>query len=92
MLINGQYPGPVIMAGRFLKSNWLIFIWGGAYLGQDWGDTLVINVKNSLMDNGTGIHWHGIRQWHTNQMDGVGGVTECKHDHTPTPALGKAIR
>ncbi|KAJ9648054.1 laccase, multicopper oxidase, benzenediol:oxygen oxidorectuctase [Coniosporium tulheliwenetii] len=39
MLINNQYPGPVITA--------------------NWGDTLVINVKNSLQDNGTSIHWHG---------------------------------
>lgn len=27
--------------------------------------------------NGTGIHWHGIRQINSNHMDGVGGITEC---------------
>jgi FtsP/CotA-like multicopper oxidase with cupredoxin domain len=57
MLINGQYPGPVIRA--------------------KWGDTLVINVKNNLQHNGTGIHWHGIRQLNSCQEDGVPGITEC---------------
>ena len=55
--INGQYPGPTIVA--------------------NWGDTLKITVKNSLSTNGTSIHWHGLRQWKTNQMDGTNGVTEC---------------
>ncbi|KAF2264478.1 hypothetical protein CC78DRAFT_580261 [Lojkania enalia] len=57
MLINDQYPGPLIRAS--------------------WGDTLIINVENKMQDNGTGIHWHGIRQLNTCQQDGVGGVTEC---------------
>lgn len=29
------------------------------------------------VQNGTSIHWHGIRQWNTMQMDGVNGVTQC---------------
>jgi FtsP/CotA-like multicopper oxidase with cupredoxin domain len=57
MLINNQYPGPVIRA--------------------KWGDWVVINVKNNLAHNGTGIHWHGIRQHNTCQHDGVPGITEC---------------
>ncbi|KAF2654402.1 multicopper oxidase [Lophiostoma macrostomum CBS 122681] len=57
MLINNQYPGPVLRA--------------------TWGDTLVVNVKNSLDNNGTGIHWHGLRQLNSCQNDGVPGVTEC---------------
>jgi FtsP/CotA-like multicopper oxidase with cupredoxin domain len=57
MLINNQYPGPVLRA--------------------TWGDTLVVNVKNSLQHNGTGLHFHGIRQWNSCQHDGVPGVTEC---------------
>ena len=43
----------------------------------DWGDDIVVNVKSSLTLNGTGIHWHGMRQLNNNQYDGVGGVTEC---------------
>jgi FtsP/CotA-like multicopper oxidase with cupredoxin domain len=57
MLINGQYPGPVIRA--------------------KWGDWIVVNVKNNLQHNGTGIHWHGVRQLNSCQHDGVPGVTEC---------------
>ncbi|KAK6068603.1 multicopper oxidase [Seiridium cupressi] len=57
MLINNQYPGPVLYA--------------------DWGDTLVINVANNMQTNGTSIHWHGLRQLHTNIQDGANGVTEC---------------
>src|SRR4051812_45134202 len=34
-------------------------------------------VKNELQHNGTGIHWHGIRQLNSCQHDGVPGVTEC---------------
>ncbi|KAF2733177.1 hypothetical protein EJ04DRAFT_277551 [Polyplosphaeria fusca] len=49
----------------------------GPTIRAKWGDTLVINVKNSLQDNGTGIHWHGIRQLNSCQHDGVGGITEC---------------
>jgi len=32
-----------------------------------------------MKKNGTGIHWHGIRQLNTNIYDGVGGITECKY-------------
>lgn len=30
-----------------------------------------------MQDNGTGIHWHGMRQLGTVGMDGVDGITEC---------------
>lgn len=49
----------------------------GPAITANWGDTLVINVKNSLTNNGTGIHWHGIRQLNSNPMDGTNGITEC---------------
>lgn len=49
----------------------------GPTIRASWGDTLIINVKNELQDNGTGIHWHGIRQLNSCQHDGVPGVTEC---------------
>lgn len=38
---------------------------------------LQITVHNELMDNGSSIHWHGMRQFHTNNQDGANGVTEC---------------
>lgn len=36
-----------------------------------------IKVTNLLQDNATTIHWHGVRQFGTNDQDGVPGVTEC---------------
>jgi FtsP/CotA-like multicopper oxidase with cupredoxin domain len=56
-------------------------LFNGQYPGPaivaDWGDTIEITVVNSTPDNGTSIHWHGLRQLHSNQMDGTNGITEC---------------
>jgi FtsP/CotA-like multicopper oxidase with cupredoxin domain len=49
----------------------------GPWIEACWGDTLKITVKNNLKWNGTTIHWHGIRQLNTMEMDGVNGVTQC---------------
>ncbi|KAI1421139.1 multicopper oxidase-domain-containing protein [Xylaria sp. FL1777] len=49
----------------------------GPTLKADWGDTVVVTIKNSLRLNGTSFHWHGIRQLGTNIQDGTNGVTEC---------------
>jgi hypothetical protein len=49
----------------------------GPLLTADWGDTLTVHVTNNLPDNGTTIHWHGIRQLNSSEMDGVPGVTQC---------------
>ncbi|KAI0151431.1 laccase precursor [Pestalotiopsis sp. NC0098] len=49
----------------------------GPLLTADWGDTLTVHVTNNLVDNGTTIHWHGIRQLNSSWMDGVPGVTQC---------------
>lgn len=57
MVINGQYPGPTVVA--------------------DWGDIIEVSVTNHLERNGTGIHWHGLRQLGSNEMDGANGITEC---------------
>jgi FtsP/CotA-like multicopper oxidase with cupredoxin domain len=45
----------------------------------DWGDTFKIHVTNNLASssNGTSIHWHGLRQNYTNEMDGVASITQC---------------
>lgn len=34
----------------------------GPTVYANWGDMISITVKNSLQNNGTGIHWHGVRQ------------------------------
>lgn len=41
------------------------------------GDTVVVELKNSLLTENTAIHWHGIRQIGTPWMDGTEGVTQC---------------
>ncbi|KAL4995978.1 multicopper oxidase-domain-containing protein [Aspergillus recurvatus] len=50
----------------------------GPLIEADWGDTLRITVHNNLTnDNGTAVHWHGIRMSENNWVDGVPGVTQC---------------
>ncbi|OIW23743.1 hypothetical protein CONLIGDRAFT_692523 [Coniochaeta ligniaria NRRL 30616] len=51
----------------------------GPTLFADWGDTVVVHVTNSLTtsQNGTSIHFHGIRQNYTNPNDGVSAITQC---------------
>lgn len=41
------------------------------------GDTVVMNVKNSLGNQTTGLHFHGLNQLHTNFMDGASMVNSC---------------
>jgi FtsP/CotA-like multicopper oxidase with cupredoxin domain len=45
----------------------------------NWGDNVIVHVTNSLTgsNNGSSIHFHGIRQNYTNQADGVTSVTQC---------------
>lgn len=58
-----------------------VFAINGQYPGPtiyaDWGDTIEITVMNKLQYNGTTLHFHGLRQWHSNLQDGVPGLTEC---------------
>ncbi|KAF1952506.1 hypothetical protein CC80DRAFT_422174 [Byssothecium circinans] len=49
----------------------------GPTIRANWGDRVTVTFKNSLQTNGTGIHWHGIRQLNTGTEDGVPGITEC---------------
>ena len=49
----------------------------GPTIYADWGDNLVLHFNNALENNGTSIHFHGIRQNYTNQHDGVISVTQC---------------
>lgn len=51
----------------------------GPTLFADWGDWVVIHVYNNMTSsqNGTSMHWHGIRQHNTNQYDGVPSITQC---------------
>ncbi|XP_051117912.1 L-ascorbate oxidase-like [Andrographis paniculata] len=49
----------------------------GPTIVADQGDTVVVELKNSLLTENVAIHWHGIRQIGTPWMDGTEGVTQC---------------
>ncbi|KAK4201637.1 putative iron transport multicopper oxidase FET3 [Triangularia verruculosa] len=41
------------------------------------GDTVIINFTNNLGNQTSGLHFHGINQIQTPDMDGPSGVTQC---------------
>lgn len=41
------------------------------------GDTIIINIDNNLGNETTGVHFHGIRQYGTPEMDGPVAATQC---------------
>jgi iron transport multicopper oxidase len=41
------------------------------------GDRVIVNVHNSLGNQSTGLHWHGIHQLGTSHMDGPAHGTQC---------------
>ncbi|KAJ4287146.1 hypothetical protein N0V90_012544 [Kalmusia sp. IMI 367209] len=49
----------------------------GPAIIADWGDDVVVHVTNNIANNGTAIHWHGIRQLHNTQYDGAPGASQC---------------
>ncbi|OKL59367.1 hypothetical protein UA08_05049 [Talaromyces atroroseus] len=51
----------------------------GPTIYANWGDEVIVHVTNHLSqsNNGTSIHFHGIRQLNTNQNDGVVSITQC---------------
>ena len=42
------------------------------------GDRVIVNVKNSLGNQSTSLHFHGLYQHGTTHMDGPSGVTQCE--------------
>jgi FtsP/CotA-like multicopper oxidase with cupredoxin domain len=49
----------------------------GPLIEANWGDWIKVNVKNSLTDEGTALHWHGLLQKETQWFDGVPSVGQC---------------
>ncbi|KAF2396900.1 hypothetical protein EJ06DRAFT_177362 [Trichodelitschia bisporula] len=49
----------------------------GPPIRASWGDTVVVTVNNRLHDNGTSIHFHGVRQTGNSMNDGVPSITQC---------------
>ena len=68
-----------IFPDGYLKKTGLVFnhTYPGPVLEACWGDTIRVHVTNLISTEGSTIHWHGIRQLNTTQMDGVNGVTQC---------------
>ncbi|KAH6654743.1 Cupredoxin [Truncatella angustata] len=56
----------------------------GPTIEADWGDEVVIHITNNIPDNGTSVHWHGVRQLNSIFSDGVPGVTQCPLAHGQT--------
>ncbi|KZF22459.1 multicopper oxidase [Xylona heveae TC161] len=52
-------------------------IFPGPTIEANWGDTVVVHFKNNLQTNGSSLHFHGVRQNKTNQMDGTVSITQC---------------
>ena len=51
--------------------------WPLPVIEVDKGDQLIVNTYNALGDKSTSIHWHGMYQNGTNNMDGPSMVTQC---------------
>lgn len=49
----------------------------GPLIEANYGDTLVITVKNNLKNEGTAMHWHGFLQTSNCLNDGVPGIQQC---------------
>lgn len=60
--------------------------WPCPQIDAEVGDRLVVDVTNSLGNQSTAIHWHGIHQYATGVMDGDSFVAQC-----PIPP-GSSIR
>lgn len=51
--------------------------WPCPQVDLDFGDRLIVDVYNSLGNQSTGIHWHGLHMYMTGVMDGATGATQC---------------
>ncbi|KAL3473071.1 Cupredoxin [Aspergillus californicus] len=51
--------------------------WPLPVIEVDKGDQLVVNMHNGLENKSTSIHFHGMYQDGTNEMDGASMVTQC---------------
>lgn len=51
--------------------------WPCPQIDVEVGDRLVVDIYNGLGNQSTSLHWHGIHQRGTNDMDGSSGATQC---------------
>lgn len=52
-------------------------VWPCPLLEANVGDTVVVTVNNNLGNETTGLHFHGIRQYGTPDMDGTVSASQC---------------
>lgn len=52
-------------------------VWPCPLLEANVGDTVIVHVDNKLGNETTGIHFHGINQKGTPEMDGPSATTQC---------------
>ncbi|KUI74099.1 Iron transport multicopper oxidase FET3 [Cytospora mali] len=52
-------------------------VWPCPKLEATVGDTIIAHVNNKLGNETTGVHWHGISQKGTPEMDGPDATTQC---------------
>lgn len=62
---------------RLVSELWLELTYMLFWLTFSGTFPLVVHVKNNMENNGTSIHWHGVRQLGTPEADGPIGVTQC---------------
>jgi iron transport multicopper oxidase len=51
--------------------------WPCPTINVDKGDQVVVHIHNNLGNETTTMHWHGLYQEGTNNMDGPSMVTQC---------------
>ncbi|MCJ1347443.1 hypothetical protein MMC31_005668 [Peltigera leucophlebia] len=51
--------------------------WPIPHITADVGDRVIVNVMNDLGNQSTSLHFHGLYQNGTTDMDGPAGVTQC---------------
>lgn len=51
--------------------------WPIPHITAEVDDHVIVNVINEMRDQSTGIHFHGLYQHGTPEMDGPVGVTQC---------------
>ncbi|ESZ98936.1 lcc1, laccase [Sclerotinia borealis F-4128] len=74
LVVQNTTISPVGVARSTLNFNGTI---PGPQITANWGDDIIVHFTNKLTNNGTSIHWHGMRQLNNAQYDGVPGVTQC---------------
>ena len=65
---DGVFPRPVIgINGE----------WPCPQIDVDLGDSLPVNLYNTLGNDSTSLHWHGLGQYSHATMDGTSGASQC---------------